>query len=335
MPQRVKPKGGASSSLTIVSVSQAMLVEEYRSFRRAADALGIRQSAVSRAVRALEEVLGVALFERHQAGVRTTNAGAAFFAQARAAFTQLDAAAESAVAAGIGNVGQLRIGMQPSLTSGCLRALIEIYRAQYPHVQLRFCEASPVDHIAAVRMRQIDIAFCTAAGQLTGLDIYPVWSEQILVALPKGHDLTRRKDVAWPDLGDQRIIVRSLDRNANFCSKVRREIEASGRRAFIEKLDVERATLLQLVGMGLGVGLTSESTAAISNPNIVFRPITGRASTLQYSAVWLQQNDNPALRRLLSLVRSFVKKPRPPGGDKLIPALAFLVALGRRLGLST
>lgn len=52
---------------------QALLVGEYLSFRRAARTLGVRQSAVSRRVRELEDELGVSLFERDRAGVRVTN----------------------------------------------------------------------------------------------------------------------------------------------------------------------------------------------------------------------------------------------------------------------
>jgi hypothetical protein len=73
-----RKKGVTSPDLTLVSVSQALLVGEHLSFRRVATVLGVRQSAVSRRVRELEDELGVSLFERHHAGVRVTNAGARF-----------------------------------------------------------------------------------------------------------------------------------------------------------------------------------------------------------------------------------------------------------------
>jgi len=75
-------KGATFPTLTLVSVIQALLVGEYLSFRRVATVLGVRQSAVSRRVRELEDELGVSLFERHHAGVRVTNAGARFLQEA-------------------------------------------------------------------------------------------------------------------------------------------------------------------------------------------------------------------------------------------------------------
>src|SRR6266850_646030 len=91
-----RKKAVTSPALTLVSVSQALLVGEYLSFRRVATVLGVRQSAVSRRVRELEDELGVSLFERHHAGVRVTNAGNRFFRETREAVVQFDHAVESA-----------------------------------------------------------------------------------------------------------------------------------------------------------------------------------------------------------------------------------------------
>ena len=64
--------------IDLVSVRQALLVAEHLSFSRAAQVVGVQQSAVSRRVRALEDQLGVSLFERDFTGVRLTEAGRRF-----------------------------------------------------------------------------------------------------------------------------------------------------------------------------------------------------------------------------------------------------------------
>ena len=57
--------------IELTSVMQALKVAEHLSFRRAAEALGVCQSSVSKRVRALENLLGVDLFDRHHAGVQS------------------------------------------------------------------------------------------------------------------------------------------------------------------------------------------------------------------------------------------------------------------------
>jgi DNA-binding transcriptional regulator YhcF (GntR family) len=120
-----RKKGVTSPDLTLVSVSQALLVGEHLSFRRVATILGVRQSAVSRRVRELEDELGVSLFERHHAGVRVTNAGVRFLQEARAALLQLDHAVKTATTAGSGKIGRLSIGILSSIGTGYLRELIQ------------------------------------------------------------------------------------------------------------------------------------------------------------------------------------------------------------------
>src|SRR5436190_7956849 len=133
-------KGTAFPTLALMSVIQALLVGEYLSFRRAATVLGVRQSAVSRRVRELEDELGVSLFERHHAGVRVTNAGARFLQEARTALLQLDHAVKTAAAAGSGTIGRLSLGIMSSVATGYLRELIEVYRSRHPQIGIQILE---------------------------------------------------------------------------------------------------------------------------------------------------------------------------------------------------
>ena len=76
-----------------------MAVTEAGSFRRAAAALRLEPSAVSRRVRRMEDLLGVSLFERNGSGVRLTDAGKLFHEEASNAVSLLDGAVRLAMAA--------------------------------------------------------------------------------------------------------------------------------------------------------------------------------------------------------------------------------------------
>jgi DNA-binding transcriptional LysR family regulator len=327
-------------------VTQALLVGEYLSFRRAASALGVRPSIVSLHVRELEEEIGVSLFERHHAGVRVTNAGARFLQQAREALVQLDQAVETARTAGSGAIGRLSIGILSSVGTGYLRELIQAYGREYPDVSVDIVEGGAAEHVAGVFKRQLDIAFILDSTVATGCEVAPLWNERIFVALPESHPLSTHNQIDWEDLRGEHLIARRSEHDPGLCERLSRKLTEGDQGPSVEKLDVGRETLMHLVAIGRGVGLTSEATVATPFRDVVFRPVAGNDEILQFCAVWSSENDNPALRRFLSLARTIAKRrakghggegsgwiPGPSGGISLL--LAFLGGLARRLGLLT
>ncbi len=128
--------------INLVSVSQALLVAEHLSFSRAAQVLGVRQSAVSRRVRALEDALGVSLFERESTGVRLTEAGRRFLERARPALSEIDHAVKAAANAGRGAEGVLRIGILSSVSGGFMRDVLGHYHCYNPAIAIELVEGS-------------------------------------------------------------------------------------------------------------------------------------------------------------------------------------------------
>jgi DNA-binding transcriptional LysR family regulator len=350
MSQRKSSSGKATKSASInpVSITQALVVAKHLSFRAAARALGIRQSAVSRHVRALEDRLGVSLFERHPRGVKVTNAGARFLQQAREALAQLDQASKIAETAGRGATGQLRIGILSSMGAGFLRELIQSFSERHPDVSLQIVEGASSEQISLVRKRRLDVAFLADASEATDCDVAPLWNERLFVVLPRTHPLSSRQIVEWQALRNEHFIIRQSNCSRALCEGLIKHLSDRTHTPSMQKADVGRETLMHLVAMGHGVSLTSEATLATAFPDVVFRPISGADATLQFSAIWWPGNDNPALRRFLSQARALAKAKRqhpnsvPPrnsprsiaiGGITL--SFAFLGALAKRLGLST
>ena len=120
--------------VTLVSISQALMVAEHLSFSRAAQVLGVRQFAVSRRVRDLKDKLGVFLFERGASGIRLTEAGRRFLDRSRSALAEIDHAVKGAANAGRGAEGALRIGILSSLSGGFVRELLRAYRETHPAI---------------------------------------------------------------------------------------------------------------------------------------------------------------------------------------------------------
>jgi DNA-binding transcriptional LysR family regulator len=321
MVERQSPSKGNSGLLTIdlVSVTQGLMVAECLSFRRAARVLGTQQSAISRRVRALEDVLGVSLFERNPAGVRPTTAGAQFFEQARDGLRQLDDAVKTAGSAGRGVIGHLHIGILSSMAAGFLREVIRTFHAGHADVALHILEGASREQIALVRENRLDVAFVLGAPDLPNCNVTQFWTEHIFAALPQGHMLCDCDEITWESLRYEKVILCQSELGGAIHDRLITHLAELGYSPWAERLDVGREALMHLVALGLGVSFTSEATVATQFPEVVFRPIAGDAARIPFSAVSLSNNDNPVCRRFLSLARAVAKKWEHQPRDAAVP----------------
>ena len=293
-------------------------VAEHGSIRKASRALGIRQSAISRRIADLEDTIGVALFIRSHSGISLTYAGQRFLFRVRGALHQIDQAVREADTVGRGESGTVRIGIISSLASGFMVDLFLTYSIDYPGVSLEFVEDAPARHVQAVQQHQIDIAFVIDHPPTIECDVAPLWSERVFVVLSHRHKLAKQERITWADLSDQLFVVTETPSGSVIHDYILRHIPELGRPPAIKRHAVNRDTLLQTVAMSDAVTLTSEATTGMTVSGIVYRPLM--TNTLMFYAVWSSSNDNPALRRLLSLARTLSRdlRPTPPDTTRLI-----------------
>ena len=115
-------------------------VAEELHFARAAERLHIEQSPLSRAIKELEEELGVSLFARTARSTRLTRAGTLFLEHVPRVFAALEQARDSVRAAASGFHGQLRIALSDGITPSRLPALLAQCRLHEPEVDIRLFE---------------------------------------------------------------------------------------------------------------------------------------------------------------------------------------------------
>jgi DNA-binding transcriptional LysR family regulator len=293
-----------------ISLRHALVVAEQTSFRRAGAALGIDASTVSRRVRALEDKLGVSLFERHRGGTRATMAGRHFLDRTRSALAELDYAVKIAGSAGRGDNGRMRIGIFSSMASMFIRELLVDYTRRHPLVEIDVVEGAPREHIRMVREGRLDIAFVTGIPSEPPCDTEQFWCEQVFVVMPHGHVLSAATAIPWEALRTEHFIVSHEEPGPEIHDYVIVRLAALGHHPSVTKYFVGRENLMHLVGVGFGLSLTSEATIATIYPNVVFRPIAGPYDVLPFSGVWLAGNDNPALRRFISAARALSRQAK-------------------------
>ena len=142
--KRAKPRDpnrlvGLEDLKLIVAVADA------RAFRRVARMLGVEPSSVSRRIRAVEDRVGVSLFERYRTGARLTGAGELFLHDIRGALAQIEYAAQALREAGVGANGAVTVGITAGLASAPLSSLLTLYRADHPAVRIELIEGMSGD----------------------------------------------------------------------------------------------------------------------------------------------------------------------------------------------
>jgi DNA-binding transcriptional LysR family regulator len=134
-------------AVDLVHLRYAVAAADHGSFRRAAEALLLRQSTLSRCIRQLEERIEMIVFKRSSGGVRATQAGRGFLRMARSILEQMDTLVASTHSTGRGEAGRLAIGFHTSLSVGNLGATLIDYAYRFPRVErsiacMRACKAT-------------------------------------------------------------------------------------------------------------------------------------------------------------------------------------------------
>jgi DNA-binding transcriptional LysR family regulator len=166
------------------------VAEELR-FARAAEKLHIEQSPLSRAIKELEEELGVALFARTTRSTRLTHAGTLFLEHVRRVFAALEQARDSVKAAANGFHGQLRVALSDGITPSRLPTLLALCRQEEPEVEIRFFEVPLSQQIKGLHDDLYDVGFAQSDEVGDGIVALPAWSDALMVAVPARHPLLR------------------------------------------------------------------------------------------------------------------------------------------------
>jgi DNA-binding transcriptional LysR family regulator len=287
--------------IPMTALVQTLAVSEYLSFHRAAQALGTSQSSVSARVKALEEELGITLFDRNTRGVRLTEAGRQFVAQAGSALTTLDRAVKTAGMVARGEHGALRIGVHALVTGGFLDRLLDRFRSLHSGVDLHIAEGTARDAQFMVREDRLDLAFMACSHEIPDLHSRVIWRDRLMVVMSDTHPLARLDRIVWKDLTAETFLVREGGTGPQVHDLI--VVRAAGKWPVpvILRCDVGRDSLLSMIAAGQGISLFVAENLTLVPPGIAIREISDEPETIPFSVVWSPRNQSQTLRNLLDL----------------------------------
>ncbi|GLF94412.1 LysR substrate-binding domain-containing protein [Streptomyces yaizuensis] len=230
-------------------------VAEYLHFRDAAAAIGMSQPALSGAVSALEEVLGVQLLERTTRKVLLSPAGERLAVRARAVLDAVGGLMEEAEAVRAPFTGVLRFGVIPTVAPYLLPTVLRLVQETYPDLDLQVHEeqtASLLDGLTTGRLDLLLLAVPLGVPQVTEL---PLFDEDFVLVTPADHWLGGRVDLPREALRELPLLLLDeghclRDQALDICREAGRDDDTP-----VTTTAAGLPTLVQLVAGGLGVTL--------------------------------------------------------------------------------
>jgi DNA-binding transcriptional LysR family regulator len=275
-------------------------------FGRAAAQLGVSQPPLSQQIRALEDLLGVRLFERSSRKVALTEAGRVFLDQARATLAQAEHAIDVAKRAARGDFGKLAIGFNPSapFVPAVARAIFA-FRQLYPDVRIELLELSPGAQVAALAAGDIDISFLrspTPPVVPPGIVATHVLEERLFIAMRSDHRLARKTSLSFRDLHGEPMIFYARDQKGSFATNFLEMLHAEGVDPLVAQDVREISTMFGLVVAGLGVAVLAESLCALQPAGLAYRALRGKKAI---SSLWIlsaKDAEGLAARQFLTIL---------------------------------
>ncbi len=169
-------------------------VARQKSVMKAADLLHVSQPAVTKTIRELEEVLGVAVFERDGRGIKITRYGEVFLKHAGAALTALRQGFDSVSQARSGDAPPIRIGALPTVSSRIMPKAMKLFLAEGTGATIKIVTGENAVLLEQLRVGDLDLVVgrLAAPEKMTGFSFEHLYSEKVVFCVRTAHPLLSR-----------------------------------------------------------------------------------------------------------------------------------------------
>jgi DNA-binding transcriptional LysR family regulator len=282
-------------------------VGEEQHFGRAAKRLHVAQPPLSRQIQDLESEMGFLLFDRLPRGVRLSTAGKVFLSDARRILEDVEDAKRRAERIADGQAGTLRIGIAMALSwHGVVVDSFREFRRRQPDVELVVHHLLSVHQVDAVLADRLDVGFAaTITPWHKDLAHRQFAQERLLLAVPKGHPLTRLRRIRLRDLRNMPFVGFQRWANPALHDELMQACARGGLTApRIVQEATDRDTQLGLVQCQIGIAWQTESIRWHCPRGLVLLPVVDMNLRVPYNLIWKKDNSSPLLHKFVSQVEA-------------------------------
>ncbi|MGS1009502.1 LysR family transcriptional regulator [Achromobacter anxifer] len=186
--------------ITLRQLRAFCAVYELKNFTRAAEALNLTQSTVSKLCSELEKAIGMALFERSARGVELLEGAPELYAYAQETFGSLRAAERSLSSLAGLERGEVSIAASPIMMHTLIAPVVAQFHARHPNIVFDLHELTGDEATEHVLHGKADIGLVALESQDPRLDCRVVYRGPMYAVVPAGHPLAQHEEARWREL---------------------------------------------------------------------------------------------------------------------------------------
>jgi LysR family hydrogen peroxide-inducible transcriptional activator len=292
--------------LDFQALEQFITLARTKNFTRAAEELHLSQPALSRAIQRLEDEVGQPLFDRRPREVVLTKPGELLVSRAKKildlvedTFTEL---AES------GEHGQIRLGAIPTIAPYFLPKLLSTFAEKFPRISVTVQEDTTNLLIRRCADGELDLAIVALPIHAKAIQIEPLFSEELLFVVPRGHPLATTKDLTLKAVKDYPFVM------LNEAHCLSENITSFCQRQSVHPISIERTsqltTVQELVSLDHGVSIIPDMARQIDlSEGRVYRSFSGAKPCRTIAMMWNDSRyESQAVKTLKKHLRQSVKR---------------------------
>lgn len=260
-------ESGAQALAPLLSAFDAAAEEGH--FTRAAQRLGVPQSSLSRRIKTMEHLLGVALFQPFGRGVTLTPQGRDLYERTRGLVRALDDAVHRVRADADPDSGLVRFGFPLTLGPVSIPSLLAQFHTRAPRIRLHLVQAHGEALAEQVRDGRLDLAVMIPPP--SDLPTVDLGRQRIDLHVSRTHPLAGRTHIDLAELAEEAFIANPPSYQLRTLLDTWCAAAGFTPRVVFEITEFE--TLRALVALGQGVALLP--AAEVDNPDLAVIPIDG------------------------------------------------------------
>lgn len=271
-----------------------------QNFTQAAKILSVSQPALSRSIAKLEAEIGFPLFERSGKAITLNTYGQIFLQYVEISMQKIEEGKQV-----IQNMlqlsdGEISLAFLLSLGTDIVPNLLSSFRTKNPHIQFKLFQNYTSVLLDQLETGKIDLCLCSPAFIKDSIDWYPLFDEELFVAVPVNHPLAKRRSIKLAEMAGDPIITFRKDYGLRVLTD--RYCHEAGIQPVIAFEGAEILSVAGLVEANMGFALIPHSPA-LDQARVKFLRISYPKCYRSIAVIWHKQRPlSPAAAKFKNFI---------------------------------